>query len=498
MRSQLVPLDLGGEHAVVRRAASLQLVDVGIVVARRHAPARRQDAQRLVADVFGRQAQVRIDHLAAQQVRAGARRAADHEATVRRVRAPRAVPFGAVDLVVMHAPVVHGRRFHACLAARSLCDRRARRQAEQSICDNRPSLGHTDERRARPMPALLHFVALTAPLFALIALGFGLARTGRWPAAATDALTRFVPFSVAIPAFLFRLMSDFSTLPPVDARVLLAYFGGCLVVFAIGRAVSRAAFRHDGVAQSVFALGGIFSNNVLLGVPLVQVTLGETAMPVVSLVVVFNTLTLWTLVSVSVNGRHSTLSAARSPRPQRASSRTRSSQHPRRHVVRVHRARASQLGGPRAARCSPEPRSPDRAGHGLSTAVRGLARERRDRGDQTLVQPAVVWSIALIAGLPPETRSCCWQRCRSAQTILPDGAVHARGPVAQPRAVDRARAVRRLARDPAAPARDGHERSNPSASRPDPAAASAPSGRWRAASRQRPAPRGRSRVLSPW
>ena len=161
------------------------------------------------------------------------------------------------------------------------------------------------------MPALVHFIALTAPLFVLIALGFGLSRSGSWPAGAIDALTRFV-FSVAIPALLFRLMSDFSKLPPVDARVLLAYFGGCLVVFAIGRAVSRAAFRHDGVAQSVFALGGIFSNNVLLGVPLVQVTLGEAAMPVVSLVVVFNTLTLWTLVSVSVEwARHSTLSAAR-------------------------------------------------------------------------------------------------------------------------------------------------------------------------------------------
>lgn len=161
------------------------------------------------------------------------------------------------------------------------------------------------------MSALVHFVALTAPLFALIALGFGLARSGRWPTAATDALTRFV-FSIAIPALLFRLMSDFSKLPPVDARVLVAYFGGCLVVFAIGRAVSKVAFRHDGVAQSVFALGGVFSNNVLLGVPLVQVTLGEPAMPVVSLVVVFNALTLWTLVSVSVEwARHSTLSAAR-------------------------------------------------------------------------------------------------------------------------------------------------------------------------------------------
>ena len=149
------------------------------------------------------------------------------------------------------------------------------------------------------MAAFVHFVSLTAPRFALIALGYALARSGRWGDTATDALTRFC-FSVAIPALLFRLMSDFSSLPRTDLRVLAAYFGACLAVFAVGRMLSRFAFRHDGVEQSVFALAGIFSNSVLLGFPLVLVTLGDPAMATVSLIVVFNALILWTLVSVSV------------------------------------------------------------------------------------------------------------------------------------------------------------------------------------------------------
>jgi hypothetical protein len=32
-------------------------------------------------------------------------------------------------------------------------------------------------------------------------------------------------WSVAVPALLFSLMSDFSKLPPVDARLLIAFFG---------------------------------------------------------------------------------------------------------------------------------------------------------------------------------------------------------------------------------------------------------------------------------
>lgn len=154
------------------------------------------------------------------------------------------------------------------------------------------------------MSGLGHFVGLTAPLFLLVFLGFGLTRMSHWPRSATDALTRFV-FNVAMPALLFRLMSDFGHLPPVDLRILAAYFGGCLLVYVIGRMLGAAAFALDGVQQSVFAMGGIFANTVMLGLPIAKVALGDAAMPGMSLVIVFNSLTLWTLVTVSVEwARH--------------------------------------------------------------------------------------------------------------------------------------------------------------------------------------------------
>lgn len=145
---------------------------------------------------------------------------------------------------------------------------------------------------------LLH-VELAAPLFILVLAGYLLVRVGRWPAAVSDALTRFV-FAIALPALLFRLMSGWSALPPVDARLLLAFFGGCLIVFVVGRVVGLGLFRLDGVSQSVFALGGVFSNNVLLGIPLAKLALGERALAPAALVLVFNALILWTLVTVSV------------------------------------------------------------------------------------------------------------------------------------------------------------------------------------------------------
>jgi len=149
------------------------------------------------------------------------------------------------------------------------------------------------------MGSLWHQIALSLPLFVLIVLGYGLIRWGKWPATITDGLTRFV-FSLALPAMLFRMMCDFSQRPAVDARLLIAFFGSCLIVFVIGRITARRVFKLDGVAGSVFALGGIFSNNVMLGLPIASVMLGEAAIPSVALVLVFNGLILWTLVTISI------------------------------------------------------------------------------------------------------------------------------------------------------------------------------------------------------
>ena len=158
------------------------------------------------------------------------------------------------------------------------------------------------------MTTFFHHVALAAPLFSLVFVGYALMRLTKWPVVVSDSLTRFV-FSVALPATLFRLLSDFSKLPPVDARLLIAFFGGCLIVFVIGRLIAWKVFALDGVSQSVFALGGVFSNNLMLGLPLAKEALGVDALPSVALVLVFNSLILWSLLTVSVEwARHGSFS----------------------------------------------------------------------------------------------------------------------------------------------------------------------------------------------
>lgn len=146
---------------------------------------------------------------------------------------------------------------------------------------------------------LLHQMTLSLPLFLLIVAGYGLGRFSGWPATVNEGLNRFC-FSAVLPCMLFNVMCRFYKTPPVDLRLLVAFFGSCFVVYALGRFMAKRFFKLDPVSSSVFALGGIFSNNTMLGIPLATLLLGPASLPSVALVLIFNSLILWTLVTVSV------------------------------------------------------------------------------------------------------------------------------------------------------------------------------------------------------
>lgn len=144
----------------------------------------------------------------------------------------------------------------------------------------------------------LQFLA-TLPLFILILFGFLLIKILKWPKTITDSLTKFT-FSAVIPVMLFHIMSHFSEQPTADYRLLFAFFGGTLLIFVLGRIVAAKCFKLDGASGTMFAMGGLYSNTVFVGLPIIRALLGDDAVPSVALVVVFSALILWTLVTISV------------------------------------------------------------------------------------------------------------------------------------------------------------------------------------------------------
>lgn len=154
------------------------------------------------------------------------------------------------------------------------------------------------------MSLLLHHVALCAPLFLLVALGWASMKVGLFDAKVSSGLGRFT-FRFLMPVLLFKLMSGFADMPPVDWRVLVAFFGSCTLVYGAGRLYYGRAFGTDAAGTTVLAMAGIFGNNVQLGVPIVQASLGPAAMPTISILIIFNVLLLWTVAIASVElGRY--------------------------------------------------------------------------------------------------------------------------------------------------------------------------------------------------
>lgn len=88
------------------------------------------------------------------------------------------------------------------------------------------------------MQLFLHHVALCAPLFLLVALGWGSVKIGLFTSEVTKALGRFT-FRLLMPVMLFKLMSGFADMPPVDWRILIAFFASCAIIYAMGRSFSN-------------------------------------------------------------------------------------------------------------------------------------------------------------------------------------------------------------------------------------------------------------------
>ncbi|OCG00807.1 AEC family transporter [Gilliamella sp. wkB112] len=144
----------------------------------------------------------------------------------------------------------------------------------------------------------LQFLA-TLPLFVLILLGYLAVKIGRWQKTITDSLTKFT-FYIAFPIMLFQIMSHFSEHSHIDTRLLLVFFGGSFIVFAIGCLIASKIFKLNGSESTLFAMGGIYTNTVFVGIPIIKMLLGDNAIPIVAIIVIFNALILWTLATVSI------------------------------------------------------------------------------------------------------------------------------------------------------------------------------------------------------
>lgn len=130
-------------------------------------------------------------------------------------------------------------------------------------------------------------VNIVLPVFGLVLCGYLVGRSRILTEAGIDGLTTFV-FYVAIPVLLFRTVIRNELPAADDLAIVFAYFTGCYALFFIAMLAGRLFFKLPLDQLAVMAMGAVYSNTVLLGLPLVFATYGEAGMLPILIIIGFH------------------------------------------------------------------------------------------------------------------------------------------------------------------------------------------------------------------
>lgn len=124
------------------------------------------------------------------------------------------------------------------------------------------------------MQALLD---VTLPVFLTIGFGYLAVRRFGFPEAGVDGLMRFTQ-GYAIPCLLFAAIAGIDLGKGFDLRLLASFYSGALAGFVLGASGARWLFGRDWEDSIVIGFCGMFSNSVLLGLPLTERAYGADAL----------------------------------------------------------------------------------------------------------------------------------------------------------------------------------------------------------------------------
>lgn len=124
---------------------------------------------------------------------------------------------------------------------------------------------------------MLAILAVTAPIFLLIALGFVAVRRVWMPREGAVAMSRYA-LLFALPALLFDTLSKRSLDSILVPDFLLVYVSASMITYGIGVLVASIARRTSPLDNAFYGMGLSMSNSSYIGYPLVAQLLGDSAL----------------------------------------------------------------------------------------------------------------------------------------------------------------------------------------------------------------------------
>lgn len=158
---------------------------------------------------------------------------------------------------------------------------------------------------------MLDILSITVPVFIMIAIGYAAVRLGVFEAAAMRILGSYVVM-LALPALLFKAISQRPIAEVVNWSYMAAYLAGSLVVLTAGFFYARRIQKAETTAAAFSAMGMVCSNTGFIGYPILLLTLPSIAGVGLALnMMVENIVIIPLLLALAEAGQHGTESAGK-------------------------------------------------------------------------------------------------------------------------------------------------------------------------------------------
>lgn len=154
-------------------------------------------------------------------------------------------------------------------------------------------------------------LSISLPFFGLIFCGFAARRTSLLPESAVAGLNAFV-FWFALPALLFYKLATTPAVGGFDFRLILAYSGAGLACYALAALAGRMFFGARLGECGIQGMAAAYPNVGYMGLPLVIEIWGDTALAPAIMILITDTLVLFTLTTLLLEadtGKPTTLRA---------------------------------------------------------------------------------------------------------------------------------------------------------------------------------------------
>ena len=115
------------------------------------------------------------------------------------------------------------------------------------------------------------------PVFLVLGFGYVAVWRGLFSETGVDALMTFTQ-KFAIPFLLFRAISTLDLGQNFDLRLLASFYTGALAGFVIGMTGARLLFKRSWEDSVAIGFLGLFSNSLLLGLPITERAYGPDAL----------------------------------------------------------------------------------------------------------------------------------------------------------------------------------------------------------------------------